>query len=87
MLPANQRMLFQSSLRPVKLAQSSCNAACYDVLLYGVPQIITSNHFWKGWQADDPEHREARQWLEANMCYVQWNESCYRPELPVEEMD
>ena len=77
LLPASQRMLFQSGLRPVKMAQSNCNSECYDILLYGVPQMITSNNFWAGWERSNSEHREARGWLEANMCYQIWNEPCW----------
>ena len=77
LLPSNQRMLFQSGLRQVKMAQSNCNSECYDILLYGVPQLITSNNFWAGWDRTNDEHREARGWLEANMFYQVWNEPCW----------
>ena len=76
-LPASQRMLFQSGLRAVKMAQSNCNSECYDILLYGVPQIITSNNFWAGWDRNNDEHREAGGWLGANMFYQVWNEPCW----------
>ena len=73
-LPSSQRMLFQSGPRGVKLAQSNCNIDVYEVLLYGVPQIITTNNFWKGWSSLDTDHVEAKEWLQANMHFVQWNE-------------
>ena len=89
MLAAKNRMMFQSGPRSVKLAQSNCNLECYDILLYGAPQIITSNHFWSAWNEEDPDHREARDWLEANMHYVVWNAPTWEerlsepePELP-----
>ena len=68
------RVLFQSGPRGVKLAQSNCNIDVYEVLLYGVPQIITTNNFWKGWSSLDTDHVEAKEWLQANMHFVQWNE-------------
>ena len=46
-------------------------------MLYGVPQLITSNNFWAGWDRSNDEHREARGWLEANMFYQVWNEPCW----------
>ena len=59
------RQLLQSGLNPVLLGQSQCNEHCYWVNVFGVPQILTSNHFWNGCQCD-----EARAWILANAYYV-----------------
>ena len=78
-------MLFQSTLRKVKLGQSNCNQDCYDVLVYGVPQIIASNDFWSGYNPEDKKHREARGWIDANMIYVTWNEKCFYQDQDLQE--
>jgi hypothetical protein len=64
-LPAEQRALFQSSPRPVELSQSNCNESAYSVVMYGMPQIICSNDFWK-----ECTNEEAREWVEENAEFV-----------------
>lgn len=74
-LCALNKMVFQSSCRPVEMGQSQCNDRCYQVLFFRVPMIICSNDFWYGC------HDESlRGWIQENSWYVPVTKLVFVPE-------
>ena len=63
------KALFQSGLEQVTLGQSTCNAYAYQVWLYAVPIIVSTNDWMLGAKAHE------RAWLEKNSVVV----DCKRP--------
>ena len=60
----NNKAIFRAGVDMVKLSQSACQAHAYDVWLYGVPIIVSTN----GWLMGATE--EERAWLSANSVVV-----------------
>ena len=61
--------VFQAPAFPVSLAQSNCNAFCYQLWLYQIALVCCSNHFpmsqAEGLSADEED------WLQANLVQVE----------------
>jgi hypothetical protein len=68
------RKLMQAGPKAVLLGQSTCQQHAYSVHVHGIPMLLTSNGFWRGC-----EEEEAREWVEANIMYVDVQEPTWEP--------
>ena len=70
---------FSTSLDQVQLAQSTCQEHAYQVFLYGVPMIVSTNE----WCLGAADHEKA--WLDANSVVVSVTEHLWHEFLPVQD--
>ena len=75
----DNKQVFQAGLVQVQLAQSTCQEHAYQVFLYGVPMIVSTNE----WCLGAADHEKA--WLDANSVVVSVTEHLWHEFLPVQD--
>lgn len=73
------KQLFQAGLDVVTLAQSNCMEHCYDIWMYGVPLIVSTNDWCLGAKADEVA------WLSANSVVVDVAEPLFQDNQPIQQ--